>query len=87
MAVCDRFANESLGRSAHLAALRIPYQGHRGARPQNNKMLEVEKYKTKTLDVQMTGATMGTMTTAQTVPAWDLFNRIREDGLSLYRDL
>jgi len=29
--------------------------------------LEVEKYKTKTLDVQMTGATMGTMTTAQTV--------------------
>jgi WD repeat-containing protein 35 len=29
--------------------------------------MEVEKYKTKTLDVQMTGATMGTMTTAQTV--------------------
>jgi len=29
--------------------------------------LEVEKYKTKTLDVQMTGATQGTMTTAQTV--------------------
>jgi len=29
--------------------------------------LEVEKYKTKTLDVQMTGATMGNMTTAQTV--------------------
>jgi len=29
--------------------------------------LEVEKYKSKTLDVQMTGATMGTMTTAQTV--------------------
>ncbi|CAE8633546.1 unnamed protein product [Polarella glacialis] len=29
--------------------------------------LEVEKYKTKTLDVQMTGATMGTQTTAQTV--------------------
>merc|ERR1712072_829717 len=29
--------------------------------------LEVEKYKSKTLDIQMTGATMGTMTTAQTV--------------------
>jgi WD repeat-containing protein 35 len=29
--------------------------------------LEVEKYKKKTLDVQMTGATQGTMTTAQTV--------------------
>jgi WD repeat-containing protein 35 len=29
--------------------------------------LEVEKYKSKTLDVQMTGATQGTMTTAQTV--------------------
>mmetsp|Transcript_32306 Transcript_32306/g.92700 ORF Transcript_32306/g.92700 Transcript_32306/m.92700 type:complete len:1232 (-) Transcript_32306:146-3841(-) len=29
--------------------------------------LEVEQYKTKTLDAQMTGATMGTMTTAQTV--------------------
>eukprot|EP00927_Polykrikos_kofoidii_P070639 TRINITY_DN67050_c0_g1_i1.p1 TRINITY_DN67050_c0_g1~~TRINITY_DN67050_c0_g1_i1.p1 ORF type:complete len:1238 (+),score=226.96 TRINITY_DN67050_c0_g1_i1:119-3832(+) len=29
--------------------------------------LEVEKYKAKTLDVQMTGATQGTMTTAQTV--------------------
>lgn len=29
--------------------------------------LEVEKYKQKTLDVQMTGATQGTMTTAQTV--------------------
>merc|ERR1712113_772982 len=29
--------------------------------------LEVEKYKTKTLDVQMTNATMGTVTTAQTV--------------------
>jgi len=28
--------------------------------------LEVEKYKKKTLDVQMTGATQGTMTTAQT---------------------
>jgi len=29
--------------------------------------LEVEKFKTKTLDVQMTGATAGTLTTAQTV--------------------
>jgi len=29
--------------------------------------LEVEKYKAKTLDVQMTSATMGTVTTAQTV--------------------
>merc|ERR1711988_1190405 len=29
--------------------------------------LEVEKYKKRTLDVQMTGATQGTMTTAQTV--------------------
>lgn len=29
--------------------------------------LEVEKYKSKTLDAQMTGATQGTMTTAQTV--------------------
>merc|ERR1711862_325980 len=29
--------------------------------------LEMEKYKKKTMDVQMTGVTQGTMTTAQTV--------------------
>lgn len=68
-----RKANRHTEAAKLLAALAKELPGGAQTHPDRIKKLhllaaiEVEKYKSKTLDVQMSGATNGTMTTAQTV--------------------